>query len=93
MGPAILVGGQPRPYPVSVFAMKDTQGLKLGVRVGMTYTLRQHLHAFIAVQVAEAAGGVVVSPVKNPDGTYSTGYTNHGSVNPSWLETSLRWCF
>lgn len=93
IGTPVLAGGQNRPMPVAVFALKDPKGVKLGLRAGFQWRFSPRLQGFAAFQMAEAGGGVAVAPAKQADGTFDAGYANRGPVNPSWLEVGLRWRF
>lgn len=73
--------------PVDVWAVTDTRGLKLGIRLGLAYQWDRHLSGEFLFQSTELGGG-----------TYETSgttfvRTNDGPVNPSWFQFNLRYTF
>lgn len=71
--------------PVDVdhhFPVRDAKGLKLGLRLGVSYAFAQSWSAELVFQQTELAGKDLQDPL-----------VRRGGINPSWFELGLRWHF
>jgi len=64
------------------FPVRDARGLKLGLRLGLSYALTTRLSGELVFQQTELAGKDLEDPL-----------VRRGGINPSWFELGLRWHF
>lgn len=77
-------------YPVDTFSVrsKDTKGVRGGLRFGFETRFSRHLSATLVFQQTELTQRIT-EPVDSDSGLYSESYP----VNPSWIETGIRYTF
>lgn len=80
--------------PVSVFAVKNTSGLKVGLRLGANYAVNEHWSVDLAVQQVELGGASKYAKVL-PDGSLDTdpNLGMRGTINPAWVQLGARYTF
>jgi hypothetical protein len=61
------------------FPVRDTKGLKMGVRVGLEYTVSRRLGLEVMFQQTELAGKDMTDPL-----------IRAGGINPAWFEFNVR---
>ncbi|MDP2877249.1 MAG: hypothetical protein Q8O00_13765, partial [Holophaga sp.] len=64
------------------FPVRDVSGIKLGLRLGMSYAFTKQLSAEVVFQQTELAGKDLEDPM-----------VRRGGINPSWFELGVRWHF
>lgn len=64
------------------FPVRDVKGLKLGLRVGLTWDLTERLALEALLQQTELAGKDLEDPLDR-----------RGGINPAWLQVGLRYRF
>lgn len=64
------------------FAVRDAKGLKLGLRLGLTYAFSKHMSAELLLQQTELSGKDLEDPLVRQAG-----------INPAWVELGIRWHF
>lgn len=80
--------------PVDVFAVKNTSGLKVGLRLGANYAVNTHWSVDITIQQTELAGASRTAKVL-PDGSLETdpNLGMRGTINPAWIQFGARYIF
>lgn len=80
--------------PVDVFPVKDTRGLKVGLRLGAIYALTDHWNVDLTIQQVELAGASRYAK-QLPDGSMETDphLGMRGTVNPAWVQFGARYTF
>ena len=64
------------------FAVRDAKGLKLGLRLGVSYSFSKHMSAELLLQQTELSGKDLEDPL-----------VRQGGINPAWIEVGVRWHF
>ncbi len=64
------------------FPVRDVKGLKMGLRLGVSYAFSKSWSAELVFQQTELAGKDLQDPL-----------VRRGGINPAWCELGLRWHF
>jgi hypothetical protein len=72
------------------FPMHDTQGIKLGIRLGLDYRLSPSWTLELLFQQTELAGKNLAGDTTAPDGT---SLVRQGGINPGWLQLGATYHF
>lgn len=72
------------------FPIRDAKGVKMGLRLGLGFTLASHLALEATFQQTELAGKDLSGDTVAPDGTE---LVRQGAINPAWLQLGVTYRF